>query len=152
MGINYVWCKAKPCFFINHMMHVNSLFPWNDTDTKASQILWEWQIHLTFVYVVENVPFDWKNEKNENKGSERYSSIHVNFLHFTQPFFFFHWQMLKQGCFSLTSHSWMCIHTYTFKFVNFIICTLLANLSVLQVIMQQSSMRQDLLQFFTSLF
>lgn len=44
----------------------------------------------------------------------------------------------------------MCIHTYTFKFVNFIICTLLANLSVLQVIMQQSSMRQDLLQFFTS--
>ena len=46
----------------------------------------------------------------------------------------------------------MCINTYTFKFVNFIICTLRANLSVLQVIMQQSSMRQDLLQFFTSLF
>ena len=39
----------------------------------------------------------------------------------------------------------MCINTYTFKFVNFIICTLRANLSVLQVIMQQSSMRQDLL-------
>ena len=28
-----------------------------------------------------------KNGKNENKESEKYSSIHVNFLHFTQLLF-----------------------------------------------------------------
>lgn len=28
-----------------------------------------------------------KNEKNENKESEKYSSVHVNFLYFTQLLF-----------------------------------------------------------------
>ena len=66
-----------------------------------------------------------KNEKNENKESEKYSSIHVNFLHFTQLLF---------------SSIDKCLNKAV------------SNLSVLQVIMQQSWMRQDLLQFFTSLF